>query len=63
MNRERRKEAGKVFFDLSKYLLTAVAAGSFISDKPFDWDMILIAVVTSFCILVIAYFITPKDKL
>lgn len=25
MNRERRKEAGKVFLDLSKYLATTVA--------------------------------------
>jgi hypothetical protein len=32
-NRERRKEVGKVFFDLSKYLLTTIAIGSLLAKE------------------------------
>ncbi|MBI4690288.1 MAG: hypothetical protein HY754_08495 [Nitrospirae bacterium] len=37
MNRERRKEAGKVFLDLSKYLATTVAIGSLFVKGSIEW--------------------------
>ena len=61
MNRERRKEVGKVFFDLSKYRLATVAIGSFIS-KDFNSASAIVAIIASFVIMALAYYITPQDK-
>jgi len=47
-NRERRKEVGKVFFDLSKYLLTTVAIGSLLS-KEVNTITTAIATISSSC--------------
>ncbi len=37
MNRDRRKEAGKVFLDLSKYLATTVAISGLLSKESVGW--------------------------
>jgi len=60
-NRERRKEVGKVFFDLSKYLLTTVAIGSLLS-KEVNTVTTAIATISSFVLMALAYYITPLDK-
>jgi hypothetical protein len=49
-NRERRKEVGKVFFDLSKYLLTTVAIGSLLS-KEVNTITTAIATISSFMLM------------
>ncbi|OGP76162.1 MAG: hypothetical protein A2W09_02130 [Deltaproteobacteria bacterium RBG_16_50_11] len=60
-NRERRKEVGKVFFDLSKYLLTTVAIGSLIA-KEVNALTTAVAAISSFMLMALAYYITPLDK-
>jgi hypothetical protein len=60
-NRERRKEVGKVFFDLSKYLLTTVAVGSIISEEV-NMYAVVIAIIASFGLMALAYHITPPDQ-
>lgn len=60
-NRERRKEVGKVFFDLSKYLLTTVAIGSLLS-KEVNSTTTAIATISSFVLMALAYYITPLVK-
>ena len=61
MNRDRRKSVGVVFFDVAKYLLTTTAVGSFIV-KNVNLIASATAVIASFTLIVIAYYITPKDK-
>ncbi len=60
-NRERRKEVGKVFFDLSKYLLTTVAIGSLFS-KDVSMITAVIAAASSFALMALAYYMTPLDR-
>ncbi len=60
-NRERRKEVGKVFFDLSKYLLTTVAIGSLLT-KDVNAFTTAVAAISSFTLMALAYYITPIDK-
>ena len=61
MNRERRKELAKVFFDIGKYLLTVAGVGSVIS-KNYDIVSLVIAGIASFIMLTLAYYVTPLDK-
>jgi hypothetical protein len=60
-NRERRKEVARVFFDVAKYLLTTIAVGSLFTEQVHVLSAI-IAIVLSFGILFLAYFVTPRDK-
>ena len=60
-NRERRKEVGKVFFDLSKYLLTTIAIGSLLA-KEANAVTTAVATIASFMLMALAYYITPLDK-
>ncbi len=60
-NRERRKEVGKVFFDLSKYLLTTIAIGSLFS-KDVNLATTSVAAGASFLLMALAYYIAPLDK-
>lgn len=60
-NRERRKEVGKVFFDLSKYLLTTIAIGSLLA-KEVNTLTTAVATISSFVLMALAYYITPLDK-
>lgn len=61
-NRERRKEVGKIFFDLSKYLLTTGAISSFIVKEPFNIKALIIGLILSAIAMVVAYYIYPLDK-
>lgn len=61
-NRERRKEVGKVFFDLSKYLLTTIAIGSFVSRESLNIKALIIALIASGISMLVAYYIYPPDK-
>jgi len=61
MNRDRQKAVGKVFFDLTKYLLTTVAVSSFMTEN-FKIGKFIIGIIVAFLILIVAYYITPKDK-
>lgn len=61
-NRERRKEVGKVFFDLSKYLLTTIAVGSFVVKESLSVNAFIIALLASSVAMVVAYYIYPQDK-
>ena len=61
-NRERRKEVGKVFFDLSKYLLTTIAVGSFVSKETLNTKALIIALIASGTAILVAYYIYPSDK-
>lgn len=61
MNRERRKELAKVFFDVAKYLLATLAIGGFLMNQ-LSKEMASVTVVGAAVLLTIAYFTTPKDK-
>lgn len=63
-NLGRRKELGKMFFDVSKYLFIAVAAVSIVKEtgKEVNVPMILICFVSSVIAGLAGYLITPLDK-
>lgn len=61
MNKERRTALGKVFFDLGKYILTVGIIGAFFTETV-DIVYMIWALVVSIIILILAYYITPKDK-
>lgn len=61
-NRERRREVGKVFFDLSKYLLTTIAIGSFVVKESLSVKALIIALIASSIAMLVAYYIYPPDK-
>lgn len=61
MNWERRKALGNVFFDVAKYLLTTTAVGTFVVEET-KLIALAIAVMTSFVLMALAYYITPQDK-
>jgi len=59
-NRKRREKLADLFFDLVKFILTAVVIGGFLTDtiKLFP---IIYGLTISTILMIIAYFITPKD--
>ena len=59
--RERRKELGKVFLDIGKYLFTTIAIGSLISEDV-NLLTVMVAFLASAFILVIGFYITPTDE-
>ena len=61
VNWERRKALGNVFFDVAKYLLTTTAVGTFVVAET-KLIALAIAVMTSFALMALAYYITPQDK-
>jgi len=61
VNWERRKALGNVFFDVAKYLLTTTAVGTFVVEET-KLIALAIAVMTSFVLMALAYYITPQDK-
>lgn len=61
MNHERRKALGNVFFDVSKYLLTSIAVGTFIVQN-INTIAFAASLIASFVLMALAYYITPKDK-
>ncbi|MCX8069097.1 MAG: hypothetical protein N2738_01185 [Thermodesulfovibrionales bacterium] len=60
-NRDRRKELGKVFFDVSKYLITAVVIASLLGEKV-NLPLFFIGLILALITLLLGYFITPKNK-
>ncbi len=60
--RERRKEVGKVFFDLSKYLLTTIAIGSFVSRETLNFKALVIALIAAAVAMFVGYYIYPQDR-
>ena len=56
-----RKEIGKWFMDIAKYVATAVLISSFLGGFEQKWVMYLIGIVTVvFCFLCGLYFIKEK---
>lgn len=45
MNRDRRKEAGKVFLDLSKYLATTVAISGLFTKEAVNWLAVVLGML------------------
>jgi hypothetical protein len=62
MNRERRKEAGKVFLDLAKYLATTVAISGLFTKETVNWMAAVLGVVFSVVLFVVGVKIIPPDK-
>ncbi len=62
MNRDRRKEAGKVFLDLSKYLATTVAISGLLSKESVGWIAVVLGVLFSVVLFVIGVKTIPPDK-
>ncbi len=60
-NRGRRIEAAKVFFDLSKYLMTTVAIGGLVTEN-LSFPTVLIASSMAAGLFIIAIALTPQDK-
>ena len=55
-NRERRREAGKIFLDLSKYLATLVIVGAFFTKEPVQW----VSVIMAGAIAMVLFFVGVK---
>jgi hypothetical protein len=62
MNRERRKEGGKVFLDLSKYLATTVAIGSLLGKEKVDIFAVVAGTFMAIILYIVGYKIIPPDK-
>ena len=58
---ERRREAGKMFMDVSKYFLIAGIISSIISEKITDVLVISILVV-AFVAFIIGFYLIPPKK-
>ena len=62
MNRERRKEAGKVFLDLSKYLATTVAISGLFAKESISWIAVILGILLSVVLFGIGVKTIPPDK-
>jgi len=62
MNRERRKEAGRVFLDLSKYLATTVAIGSLFAKDSIEWLPVISGGLLAVVLFAIGVKTIPPDK-
>lgn len=62
MNRERRKEAGKVFFDLSKYLATTVAISGLFTKELINWFAVIGGILVAVVLFCIGIKTIPPDK-
>jgi hypothetical protein len=61
MNRDRRTVIGNIFANAATYTLTAGIIGSFFAGK-FEILVSIWSGVVFTILVIIAYFITPKDK-
>jgi len=59
--RECRKELGRVFLDMGKYLFTTIAIGSLVS-KDIKLSAVIVALIASAIVLIIGFYTVPKDK-
>jgi hypothetical protein len=58
-----RKEIGKWFMDVAKYVATAVLISSFLGGFEQKWVMYSIGVITVIlCLLLGLYFVNDKNK-
>lgn len=62
MNRDRRKEAGKVFLDLSKYLATTVAVSGLFSKDIINWFAVLLGGIIAIGLFITGIKTIPQDK-
>lgn len=61
MNRSKRQKAASVWFDLTKYILTAVIiSGLFV--YPINWRIILMGTIVGCIVYILGLVIEPKDK-
>jgi len=58
----KREKVANLFFDLVKYLLTALAATLLFTDKFIDVNIILVIGALGILIFILAIFITPKKE-
>jgi hypothetical protein len=62
MNRERRREAGNVFLDLSKYLATTVAIGSLFVKGSIEWLPVILGGLLAVALFAVGVKTIPPDK-
>jgi len=58
---KRRERLAAVLFDLAKYLLTAVAAASLFTKEVITWPTVFAAFVLAVGLVIIGWFLTPRD--
>jgi hypothetical protein len=58
---KRRDRLAAVLFDLSKYLLTAVAAAALFTKEVITWPTVVVAFLLALGLIGIAWFLTPAD--
>jgi len=58
-----KKELGKWFMDIAKYLATAILISSFLGGFEQKWLMYIIGIITGvFCLFIGLYFIKNDNK-
>jgi|GEM_PF-1317294 len=57
----RRKEIGKMFIDVVKYIITIVIIGSLVTER-LTAKMALSGIIASVGFLLIAFFVIPSNK-
>ncbi len=58
----KREKVANLFFDLVKYLLTALAATLLFTDKIIEFKIILVIGALGILVFILAIFITPKKE-
>lgn len=58
----KREKVADLFFDLVKYLLTALAAVLLFTDKIIEFKIILVIGALGILVFILAIFITPKKE-
>ena len=58
----KREKVANLFFDLVKYLLTALAATMLFTNKIIDFKIIFVIGALAILIFILATFITPEKE-
>jgi hypothetical protein len=61
-NRERRKEAGKVILDLSKYLATLVIVGAIFTKENVQWLSVIVGSAAALILFLLGVKTIAPDK-
>jgi hypothetical protein len=61
-NRERRKEAGKVLLDLSKYLATLVVIGTIFTKEAVQWISVIAGGLGAIVLFIVGVQTIAPDK-
>ena len=61
-NRERRKEAGKVLLDLSKYLATLVVIGTIFTKETVQWISVIAGGLGAIALFIVGVQTIAPDK-